>query len=100
MAEAVQRYHNQREIVTLARHISRQSVKQELRERGHKLYRQYSFKQLCEQADEYLLAHIDEVFAEIRARQVRAELQVRKPKPSNQRGISVQMSGSKWWGLG
>jgi hypothetical protein len=30
MAEAIQRYHNQREIVTLAKHISRQSVKQEL----------------------------------------------------------------------
>jgi hypothetical protein len=92
------------EIITLARHISRECVKQELRRQGHNLYRQYSFKQLCEQADEYLLAHIDEVFAEIRARQVRAELQVRarlernaqKPKPSNQRGISVQMSGSKW----
>jgi hypothetical protein len=77
MAEAVQQYHSHRGIVTLARHISRECVKQELRERGHNSYRQYSFKQLCEQPDEYLLAHIEEVFAEIRARQVQVELQVR-----------------------
>jgi hypothetical protein len=73
MAEATQQYHSHREVVTLARHISRECVKQELREQGHNLYRQYSFKQLCEQADEYLLAHIDEVFAEIRRQQEKVE---------------------------
>jgi hypothetical protein len=77
MAEATQQYHSHREVVTLAKHISRECVKQELQERGHNLYRQYSFKELCEQAHEYLLAHIGEVFAEIRRQQEKVELQVR-----------------------
>ena len=53
MAEATQRYHTQREIVTHARYLARQAVRQRWKEQGRKLY-DHSFKELVETADEYL----------------------------------------------
>jgi hypothetical protein len=47
MAEAVQRYHNQREIVTMARFLVRKAVRQHWKEQGRRPY-DYSQKELCE----------------------------------------------------
>ena len=38
MAEAVQRYHNQREIVTMARFLVRKAVRQHWKEQGRRPY--------------------------------------------------------------
>jgi hypothetical protein len=55
MAEAVQRYHNQREIVTMARFLARKEVRQHWKEQGRRPY-DYSQKELCEAADELIRA--------------------------------------------
>jgi hypothetical protein len=47
-----------RAILMEARRLAREQVRQRLKERGQKLY-EFSFKQLCEQGEEYLAQHPD-----------------------------------------
>ena len=74
-----------------ARRLAREEVRQRLKERGFKLH-EFSFKQLSEQAEGYLSQHPDLIDAACS----NLSTDARKPKPSNQSGISVQKSWSKW----
>ena len=89
-----------REIVTHARFLARQEVKDDWKAQGRRTY-DYSFKQLVEAADEYLRLR-PELIGQTITMLDRAKLRTaaQQPKPSNQSRISVQKSWSKWWRLG
>jgi hypothetical protein len=66
---------------------------------GRKRY-DHSQKELSEAADELLRAKPELIgLARIALEGIRSNIRTdaQKPKPSNQREISVRMSGSKWW---
>ena len=92
-----------RDIDAMARHIARNKVQQQWRELGHKRY-DHSFRQLCEAADALIKQRPDELhgLARIALEGLRSGAKLsshaQKPKPSNQSGISVQNSWSKWFG--
>jgi hypothetical protein len=63
MAEAKRQYHAS-ETMAMARYISRIAVENEIKRKGFKL-REFSFKQIVQQADEYLRSHADEVMWQV-----------------------------------
>jgi hypothetical protein len=74
-----------------ARRLAREAVRQRLKEEGRKL-QEFSFKELCETADEYLRLRPELI--DLACSNLSSD--ARKSKPSNQRAFGVQMSGSKW----
>jgi hypothetical protein len=81
-----------------ARRLAREAVRQRLKERGLKL-QAFSFKELCQQANEYLRLHPD--LSDLACANLSTNAQ--RAKPSNQRGLSVHKSWSEcsiWRRLG
>jgi hypothetical protein len=99
MAEVKRQYHD-RETMAMARFISRRAVEDEIKRQGLKL-REFSFKQIVERADDYLLEHTDDVMREVHTRLLEQEVvaalrhfaQIRKARKS--RASVVQISGAK-----
>ena len=75
-----------------ARRLARAEVREHLKRQGRKV-QHYSARDLTEMADHYFLHHREEI---LRKACANLETLAQKPKPSNQRGVSVQMSWSKW----
>jgi hypothetical protein len=88
--------------MSMAMQICREIVRQELRRKGHKL-QEFSFKHLCELAQDYLLEHVDEVLDQAHDRLAEIEREVRarlttlaqQRKHRNHSTIPVQISGAK-----
>jgi hypothetical protein len=77
-------------------------MREEIRRRGEKVHH-YSFKQLNNLAEDYLLEHVDEVLDQAHERQAEIEREVRarlttlaqQRKARNCSTIPVQISGAK-----
>ena len=89
-------------IVSMALLICRERMREEIRRRGEKVHH-YSFKQLNNLAEDYLLEHVDEALDQAHERQAEIERDVRvklttlaqQRKLSNHSTIPVQISGAK-----